>query len=140
MAITGLFLLFYFLRGGCRIESELRELDRASLRLFRPVKPMLAQTAEDMAGASAGLIFVNGVGAIVGPLAIGWMLGVFGPAGYSNPPTEMTRMVRHWLDCVPCKAAGTRLVCGGDYTCMKLITGQEIMAHARELIREYEAA
>jgi heptosyltransferase-1 len=65
---------------------------------------------------------------------------VFGPAGYSNPPTEMTRMVRHWLECVPCKAAGTKLVCGGDYTCMKLITGQEIMAHARELMREYEAA
>ena len=37
---------------------------------------------EDMAGASAGLIFVNGVGAIVGPLAIGWMLGAFGPPGF----------------------------------------------------------
>jgi MFS family permease len=37
---------------------------------------------EDMAGASAGLLFVNGVGAILGPLAIGWALGAFGPPGY----------------------------------------------------------
>jgi MFS family permease len=37
---------------------------------------------EDMAGASAGLIFVNGIGAIAGPLAIGWMLSAFGPAGF----------------------------------------------------------
>jgi len=37
---------------------------------------------EDMAGASAGLIFVNGIGAIVGPFAIGWMLTAFGPAGF----------------------------------------------------------
>jgi MFS family permease len=37
---------------------------------------------EDMAGASAALLFVNGLGAIAGPLAIGGMLGVFGPAGF----------------------------------------------------------
>lgn len=59
---------------------------------------------------------------------------VFGPAGYSAAPTPKARMVRHWLDCVPCKAMGNRITCGGDYTCMKLITGQEIMVHARELL------
>ncbi|MEL6205271.1 MAG: MFS transporter [Pseudomonadota bacterium] len=37
---------------------------------------------EDMAGASAGLLFVNGVGAILGPMLIGWGLGALGPAGY----------------------------------------------------------
>ena len=37
---------------------------------------------EDMAGASAGLLFVNGLGAIAGPLAIGWALGAFGPPGF----------------------------------------------------------
>ena len=37
---------------------------------------------EDMAGASAGLLFVNGVGAILGPIALGWALGAFGPPGY----------------------------------------------------------
>ncbi len=37
---------------------------------------------EEMAGASAGLLFANGLGAITGPLVIGWMLGVFGPSGF----------------------------------------------------------
>jgi MFS family permease len=37
---------------------------------------------EDMAGGSAGLIFVNGVGAIGGPIVIGALLSAFGPAGF----------------------------------------------------------
>jgi len=38
---------------------------------------------EDMAAASGGLLFVNGVGAIAGPLITGWMMGtLFGPAGF----------------------------------------------------------
>lgn len=37
---------------------------------------------EDMASASAGLLFLNGVGAIGGPLAVGWLMERFGPAGF----------------------------------------------------------
>jgi MFS family permease len=37
---------------------------------------------EDMAGASAGMIFLNGFGAIFGPLATGWLMGVIGKSGY----------------------------------------------------------
>jgi MFS family permease len=37
---------------------------------------------EDMAAASGGLIFVNGLGAIVGPIAIGWGMGVIGPEAF----------------------------------------------------------
>ncbi len=37
---------------------------------------------EDMASASGGLLFVNGVGAIGGPLAVGWMMKVIGPGGF----------------------------------------------------------
>ncbi|MGH1369183.1 MAG: MFS transporter [Maritimibacter sp.] len=37
---------------------------------------------EDMAAASAGLMFVNGVGAIMGPLATGWIMGAFGANGF----------------------------------------------------------
>ena len=37
---------------------------------------------EDMPGASAGLIFLNGFGAIFGPLVAGWLMGVIGPKGY----------------------------------------------------------
>jgi MFS family permease len=37
---------------------------------------------EQMAGASAGLIFLNGFGAIFGPTATGWMMETFGPSGF----------------------------------------------------------
>ncbi len=37
---------------------------------------------EDMAAASGGLIFINGLGAIAGPLVTGWTMGVLGPEGF----------------------------------------------------------
>jgi MFS family permease len=37
---------------------------------------------EEMAGASAGLLFLNGLGAIAGPLVTGWMMETLGPRGF----------------------------------------------------------
>ena len=37
---------------------------------------------EDMAGASAGLLFLNGIGAIGGPLVVGWLMAAMGPGGF----------------------------------------------------------
>jgi MFS family permease len=37
---------------------------------------------DQMAAASAGLIFLNGFGAIFGPLASGWLIGNVGPGGF----------------------------------------------------------
>jgi len=39
---------------------------------------------DDMAAASGGLVFINGLGAIAGPLITGWLMGdaMFGPPGY----------------------------------------------------------
>jgi MFS family permease len=38
---------------------------------------------EDMAAASGGLIFINGLGAILGPVITGWLMGTsLGPAGF----------------------------------------------------------
>ncbi|MDB6179449.1 MFS transporter [Paracoccus sp. Z330] len=36
----------------------------------------------DMASASAGLLFINGIGSIGGPLITGWLMGQVGPDGY----------------------------------------------------------
>ena len=36
----------------------------------------------EMAAASAGLMFVNGLGAISGPLITGWMMSAIGPSGF----------------------------------------------------------
>lgn len=38
--------------------------------------------SDQMAAASGGLLFVNGLGAIVGPLVIGWLMSVIGPSGF----------------------------------------------------------
>ena len=38
--------------------------------------------AEDMAAASGGLLFVNGLGAIVGPILTGWAMSQLGAAGF----------------------------------------------------------
>ena len=37
---------------------------------------------EDMAAGSGGMIFLNGLGAVSGPLITGWMMSVFGPSGF----------------------------------------------------------
>lgn len=37
---------------------------------------------EDMAAASAGLLFINGLGAIAGPIVVGWMMDAMGPQGF----------------------------------------------------------
>jgi len=37
---------------------------------------------DDMAAASGGLIFINGLGAIGGPVATGWLMGQVGPQGF----------------------------------------------------------
>jgi MFS family permease len=37
---------------------------------------------DQMAGASAGLIFLNGFGAVFGPTATGWMMERLGPSGF----------------------------------------------------------
>lgn len=37
---------------------------------------------DDMAAASGGLLFVNGVGAVFGPLIVGWLMAIFGPAAF----------------------------------------------------------
>ena len=36
----------------------------------------------DMAAGAGGLIFINGVGAIGGPLLVGWIMGMVGPHGF----------------------------------------------------------
>jgi MFS family permease len=37
---------------------------------------------DEMAAASGGLVFVNGLGAIFGPPMVGWLMGMFGPRGF----------------------------------------------------------
>lgn len=37
---------------------------------------------KDMAAASAGLLFINGIGSMTGPIITGWLMALAGPVGY----------------------------------------------------------
>lgn len=37
---------------------------------------------DDMAAAAGGMVFINGLGAVAGPLITGWLMGVVGPWGF----------------------------------------------------------
>ena len=37
---------------------------------------------DDMAAAAGGMVFINGLGAVTGPLITGWLMGVIGPGGF----------------------------------------------------------
>jgi MFS family permease len=37
---------------------------------------------EDMPAAASGLVFINGLGAVAGPLTTAWMMSVMGPSGF----------------------------------------------------------
>ena len=39
-------------------------------------------SADDMAAASGGLMFINGLGAVTGPLVTAWIMGAVGPEGF----------------------------------------------------------
>ncbi|MFN3970571.1 MAG: MFS transporter [Gemmobacter sp.] len=68
----GVLLAVSFLLGG--ITNPLYALLIAYTNDFLP--------KEDMAAASAGLLFLNGFGAIFGPLATGWLMETAGPGGF----------------------------------------------------------
>jgi heptosyltransferase-1 len=51
---------------------------------------------------------------------------------YSEPPTDRARIILHRLECTPCKH---NPICDGDYTCMRLITVDEVLGTAREVLQ-----
>jgi heptosyltransferase I len=50
---------------------------------------------------------------------------------YTEPPTDRARVLVHWLECSPCKGNPT---CNGDFTCLKLVTVDEVLSAAREVL------
>jgi heptosyltransferase-1 len=55
---------------------------------------------------------------------------------YSEPPAKRTRIILHRLECTPCKHYPT---CDGDYTCMRLITVDEVLNEARTALEVGES-
>ena len=59
-------------------------------------------------------------------------IGLYGSnIPYTETFTDRTRLLIHWLDCVPCKG---HPACDGDFTCLRLITVDEVLGAAREIL------
>jgi hypothetical protein len=50
---------------------------------------------------------------------------------YTLTPTDRARVIVHWLDCSPCRSNPT---CGGAFTCTELITVDQVMETALEVL------
>jgi heptosyltransferase-1 len=50
---------------------------------------------------------------------------------YTDPGTERARVLVHWLECSPCKGNPT---CDGEFTCLRLVTVEEVMETVGELL------
>ncbi len=50
---------------------------------------------------------------------------------YTDPLVPQARVLVHWLPCSPCKGNPT---CGGEFTCMRRITVDEVVLAAREVL------
>ncbi len=56
---------------------------------------------------------------------------------YTKPPTERTKVIVNWLECSPCRGNPT---CNGAFTCTELITVDQVVATAREVLAHAEGA
>jgi heptosyltransferase-1 len=50
---------------------------------------------------------------------------------YTEPPTDRAKVLVHWLECSPCKGNPT---CDGAYTCLRLISVDDVLATAGEVM------
>jgi MFS family permease len=99
---------------------------------------------DDMAAASGGLIFLNGMGAIAGPIVTGWALGQVGPAGFwmfigvlmlASGAYAGWRMLRRPV--VPTPDETSRFApIGPTATPVALEVAQELYAEAQEALGE----
>jgi heptosyltransferase-1 len=54
---------------------------------------------------------------------------------YTEPPTDRAKVLVHWLECSPCKGNPT---CNGEFTCLRLISVDDVLAAAREVMANGE--
>jgi lipopolysaccharide heptosyltransferase I len=107
-------------------------IERTSIRLFNLVgKTNLRQAAALIKNASL-LIGVDTGLTHMGTAFEIPTIALFGSTcPYLETDSNKTRIIYKNLECSPCRRKPT---CDGDYTCMKLITAEEVIDTARELL------
>jgi MFS family permease len=107
---------------------------------------------EDMAAASGGLVFVNGIGAIGGPPAMGLLMGQIGPAGFwvymaavlfaigAYGVWRMTQRVSAYAEEGEYEAVSYASILPGASSPVAMETAQELYVEAAEEIAEAQEA
>jgi heptosyltransferase-1 len=100
------------------------------------VRSLVGKTSLTQAAAAIeGAALVVGVDTGLTHMAIAFdrpTVTIFGSnIPYTEPPTDRAKVLVHWLDCSPCKGNPT---CNGDFTCLKLISVEDVLAAARDVM------
>ncbi|WP_114967309.1 MFS transporter [Alkalilacustris brevis] len=94
---------------------------------------------EDMASASGGLLFINGLGAIAGPLITGWIMGIVGPSGFFLYITFLTVLVSAYAFYRMTRRAAPSTADTGAYTVFTPAASALAMEAAYEAAQEGES-
>jgi heptosyltransferase-1 len=94
-------------------------------------KTTLTQAAALVAGASLVLGVDTGLTHMGVALERPTVLILGSTIPYSDPPSDRVRILLHRMDCSPCRRNPT---CDGDYTCLRLITEDEVVDAAGEIL------
>ncbi len=119
--------------GGPGDEAALKRIRKA---VGIPLRSLVGETSLTQAAAIIqGASLVLGVDTGLTHMGIAFdrpTVTIFGSnIPYTEPPTHRTRVLVHWLECSPCKGNPT---CNGEYTCMRLIHPDDVLAAAREVM------
>jgi len=114
--------------------DRIREMARS-----RPLSLVGRTSLTQAAGAIERASLVVGVDTGLSHMGIAFdrpTVTIFGSnIPYTEPPTDRAKVLVHWLECSPCKGNPT---CNGEYTCLRLISVDDVLAAAREVMANAE--
>ncbi|GAA6177950.1 MFS transporter [Sulfitobacter pacificus] len=94
---------------------------------------------EDMAAASGGMVFINGLGAILGPVITGWMMGTaLGPGGFYLFTAVLFIALAFYATYRATQRAGVAVEDTGDFVALTASSTVVAVEYAQEIAIEAE--
>ncbi|MDF3413465.1 MFS transporter [Sulfitobacter sp. M57] len=94
---------------------------------------------EDMAAASGGMVFINGLGAILGPVITGWMMGTaLGPGGFYLFTAVLFIVLAFYATYRATQRAGIAVEDTGDFVALTASATVVAVEYAQEIAIEAE--
>jgi MFS family permease len=94
---------------------------------------------EDMAAASGGMVFINGLGAILGPVITGWMMGTaLGPGGFYLFTAVLFIALAFYATYRSTQRAGIAVEDTGDFVALTASATVVAVEYAQEIAIEAE--